>query len=118
MKRLKIEGVKDWVGKVSVVAPETTLILDSYQPVQILLQLPEKKNAKGAIEETLLSIKLNDIVRFSTQPDDKAGIAPAGKTFHGFSQQIRLESLTAVEKLASAANASAPKPPAGKGKKP
>jgi hypothetical protein len=99
-KKVTSDGLKGWVGKVGIIMPGNVLVLDSWQPIQLCLHLPSKAKAHGPVEEALVAMKINDGVRFSTKPDPTYSTpAPTGKTFHGFNQQINLETITSVEKV-------------------
>jgi hypothetical protein len=86
--------------------PGFRVVFDSWQPIRINLEA--KKDPKGDIEKAVSAIKVNDIVRFSTKPDLKYAMPKqVYKQFGGFDQLIKIDSLTAVEKIGT-------KPPPGK----
>jgi hypothetical protein len=97
-QKLKTEGLKDWVGTASTLLPGFRVILDSWQPIRINLEMKEKKASD--IGKALAAIKINDIIRFSTKPDDSYTMPKQiGKTYAGFDQLVKIGSITAVEKI-------------------
>ena len=98
VNKLKTEGLKGWVGKCGIIMPDNFVIFDRFQPYQLQLQMPEKKKAKGEIEKTIVGVKIDEVVRFSTKPDPTYALAKVtSKTHHGFSQTVKLSSITSVE---------------------
>jgi hypothetical protein len=99
-KKVKSDGLKSWIGRVGIIMPGNVLVLDSWQPIQLCLHLPSKAKAHGPVEEALVAMKINEGVRFTTKPDPTYFRAVStSKTFHGFDQQINLETITSVEKV-------------------
>jgi hypothetical protein len=110
VKKLKTEGLKGWVGQCGVILPDTFVVFDRFQPFHLELQMPEKKKAKGSIEEAIISIKIDDVVRFSTKPDPSHAMpAREFKNHHQITQEIKLASITSIEKVPYT-----PTPPAAK----
>jgi hypothetical protein len=116
--KLKTEGLKGWVGLCGVIMPDNFVILDRFQAYHLELRLPpEKKKAKGEIELALVSIKPDEAVRFSTKPDPTCEMGPVrSKNHHQFEQEIKLASITAVEKVPYTPTPP-PAKPAAKGRK-
>jgi hypothetical protein len=106
VKKLQTTGLKDWVGTGSIIMPGFRVVFDSWQPIRVNLEMRDKP--KGEIEKAVSAIKVNDIVRFSTKPDPKYAMPKqVHKTFGGFDQLIKIDSITAMEKIGT-------KPPPGK----
>jgi hypothetical protein len=115
--KVKSDGLKGWIGRVGIIMPGNVLVLDSWQPIQLCPQLPSKAKARGPVEEALVAMKINDGVRFSTKPDDTYKMPRVvGTTFHGFNQQIKLETITSVEKVTLDPPPTPGKPAGGKKK--
>lgn len=116
--KLKTEGLTGWVGKCGIIMPDTVVILDRFQSYHLELQLPpEKKKAKGPIEQALVALKVEEVVRFSTKPDAayEMGLVRS-KSYHQFEQKIKLASITAVETVPFTPTPPPAKPPARKKK--
>jgi hypothetical protein len=120
VKKLQTEGVKDWIGKVDIVAggsPGYFIIVDSWQPMHLDIKLHDKWTDTG-VGPTLKTIKPNDYIRFSIKADSKCLLPkPLGKTFGAFGQPVPVDTMTAVEKIAVEAPPKAEhKTPGGKKK--
>jgi hypothetical protein len=115
--KLKTEGLKGWVGKCSTVMPGTAVILDSWQPIHVMFAYPPSGKPTGAAVGAVAAIKVNDVIRFSTKPDpDYAVGRPVGKTYHGFDQPIKIDTVTSVETVAAGSAAPPAKPRPGRKK--
>jgi hypothetical protein len=110
VKKLQTEGVKDWVGTCCAILPNFRVNLESSQPIR--LSMPLHKKPSGEIEKAVSSIKINDIVRFSTKADPSYVLPRMlGKTYAGFDQLIKTDSMTSVATIGTRPSPSAAKPP-------
>ena len=111
VNRLRTEGLNGWVGTCGVVAPGNVVMLNRFQAVVLYLELRGDEKPRTPTESAVHAIRVNEIVRFSTKPDPSYALPRAtGKTFHGFGQNIKLDSITAVQRL-GVAGPPAPKTP-------
>lgn len=118
VNKLKTEGLKGWVGQCGVIMPDNFVIFDRFQASHLELQMPEKKKAKGAIEEAIVAIKVDEVVRFSTKPDPSAVMPTRDfKNHHQITQLINLSSITSVEKVPYTPTPPPAKPQTGNRKK-
>jgi hypothetical protein len=120
VKKLQTEGLTGWVGVCNIIMPDNAVILDTLQPFITNIRLSEKGKPVGEAERALRSIKINDVVRFSTKADPTYAMPPAvGKGFGSVIQEIKIGSLTAAEKVATRSPSTPPaKAPPARRKKP
>ncbi len=119
VKKLQTEGLTGWVGVCNIIMPDNAVILDTFQPFILNMRLTPKGKPVGAVEQALRSIKPNDIVRFSTKADPTYAMPRAvGKGFGSVIQEIKIESVTAVEKAGTRSTTPPAKPSPARKKKP
>ncbi|HEX3150641.1 MAG TPA: hypothetical protein VHR66_21365 [Gemmataceae bacterium] len=112
--KLKTEGLKDWIGTCDILMPDNAVVFDSWQAIRTSLQTSKK--ATGKVPDALNAVKLKEIIRFSTKPDASYAMPKdRTKNLYGIDLIIKLDTITAVEKVGTRPDP-VPKTPAPKKK--
>ena len=114
IKKLKTEGLKDWIGTCDILMPDNAIVFDSWQAIRTSLQTSKK--ATGKVPDALNAVKQKEIIRFSTKPDSSYAMPrDRTKNLYGIDLIIKLDSITAIEKVGTRPDP-VPKTPAPKKK--
>jgi hypothetical protein len=100
VNKLKTEGLKDWVFRCDVLLPKFQFLCGGMQPFHANFKLPKDGKASSREDTALIALKPNDVFRFSTKPDTSCKMPKnSPKTWGPFDQEVKLGSVTKVEKL-------------------